>query len=731
MKRKLFDKDLYLEAMRQLRTPGIFFLVVNALAAILITMGRWVTELEFVANRPGMLPLTWDPMIMQPLLFTGFFLIAPVLTLRIFNFTRDRKGSDFYHALPETRLCIFFSFYAAVLTYLTVIIMGTGILAGRSTYFYPGWFQFSWADLLTYAFSMLVTSFYVAAAVACGTFLSGTAFTNIAVALLLIFAPRLILLVFTMNVGYACPVLNTDYLPFVFSYQYNMVFGLVGNFFSSLSLNVVYSWPSIWYTLVIGVIYTACAAMLFHFRKSEAAGVAAPNRFLGAVYRLTVTFVFCLIPITLIFQSVKGGRSMSSVEIFQLVVLYIVAVIIFFAYELIASRKVASLVKALPSLVFVPVLNVAALVVLFSVVSMVNGYRPEASEISAVRIVEGMGGSEDYFQQMISKADLKDEACRKAASEGLKRMLDMKQSSLYNEGYDMYTVAIKTGAGWKYRNIALSDEEVLSLSESLNGSDIIKDVYMNLPKAGMGSGVNVLTQDAASLSTEDRMNLYETMRQEVQEMGFDAWYRYLQTFYGENVPLDTMVVTVTRSGKSGSFRVPIKPEMPKTFERYCALRIAGTGVDNALAFIERLNKADNYTYANMTVSVWDYTEKPYEQFYLTYAISGGGEPGVFYNQYNGDKAPLGTQPMSDLLKELSGMKSEGSAIGSRIIMIQFNGAAYSRYYSDSDTEDNYFNEDMCFRVEGDLPKALELFDSDPKYREKYGDDVPAVTEYAE
>ena len=67
MKRKLFDKDLYLEAMRQLRTPGIFFLVVNALAAILITMGRWVTELEFVANRPGMLPLTWDPMIMQPL----------------------------------------------------------------------------------------------------------------------------------------------------------------------------------------------------------------------------------------------------------------------------------------------------------------------------------------------------------------------------------------------------------------------------------------------------------------------------------------------------------------------------------------------------------------------------------------------------------------------------------------------------------------------------------------
>lgn len=53
---------------------------------------------------------------MSQFTFILVVLAAIIMTFNLFKFLNKRSGSDFYHSLPVTRPCLFFSLCASVLT---------------------------------------------------------------------------------------------------------------------------------------------------------------------------------------------------------------------------------------------------------------------------------------------------------------------------------------------------------------------------------------------------------------------------------------------------------------------------------------------------------------------------------------------------------------------------------------------------------------------------------------
>ena len=86
-------------------------------------------------------------------------------------------------------------------------------------------------------------------------------------------------------------VSSTDFIPLL-DIQYNVPVGTV--LFMMGGSGALTQWQSGVYTLVLALVYSVCAALLFRVRRSEAAGQSAPNRVLQAVYRLVLSMV-CLL----------------------------------------------------------------------------------------------------------------------------------------------------------------------------------------------------------------------------------------------------------------------------------------------------------------------------------------------------------------------------------------------------------------------------------------------------
>ena len=116
MKKRFFDVGLYLDGLRQLKIVGVMLFVILELEAILIPLGQYIAILQRLEYSPSAVYNMGvvNFLQMHPLLVLTFTVFAPVMMLYLFSFLNKRNSSDFYHSLPNPRLSLFFSFFAAV-----------------------------------------------------------------------------------------------------------------------------------------------------------------------------------------------------------------------------------------------------------------------------------------------------------------------------------------------------------------------------------------------------------------------------------------------------------------------------------------------------------------------------------------------------------------------------------------------------------------------------------------
>ena len=553
MKKKLFSKGIYLEGLRQLRIFGFIVLSIYLVILICAPIFEYVDYLQYNAStRSNLYPLVISfEELLGPLMALPF-LVAPIMSLIVFSGFNKRKYSDFYHSLPYTRLCIFLSYTASILTWVFGILILCSAVSTLMHCIFPQIYVLSfigWADVLL---SLAVMILMVVSAVLLGCSFTGTLLANVTASGLILFLPRIIITMITETITTKLPFIVEDHFLAILSPRYNILIYYLGNIvinFNNTSLqgNLKCDIYSLGLALVMGIL----AAVLFVRRKSETASQSAPRRSIQAGIRIALTLILSFGATCILLT--EGPEPVA-------ITLYIFAILVYFIYELISTRKWKNLLRIIPALSIVLLLNLAFVGLVLGTMHFSTAFRPTTEEITSVRFVEtsdnylyeyaqsysyGNDAQGNYAERAAQNISIEDPKIIAAVAEALQNNMEafdegkyqrlLKRTYEYTDtrspSYVERVVAIQTGMITRYRRIILPNDSMNSIIEQLASLPDYREAYMALPDAL--SGTERVYWGGQSYSylpggTDwDWDAIFSSLREEIHEAGFEAWYKLL------------------------------------------------------------------------------------------------------------------------------------------------------------------------------------------------------------
>lgn len=316
---KYFSPSLYREALSQLLLPAAIVAALLLVVVMLTTFGEVIAR----AGSGSVLDsFWWNRDLSELWTFVMFYSwTAPILlTVFGFRFLTSRTKSDFYHALPVERTALFYSYAAAILTWLVASIVTT--LSASTMMFVAVGGEVLWYDLHV-AVTILVSTIYVASISMFAISLTGTVFSNLVLTGLLLAMPSMAVAYFQYGIVTAIRHANQNFDPF---YDLPSFFG------STLNQGL---------TLLCSFALFAIAAYCFKRRNSEMAGNSAPGPKLQAIYRIAVALPLLLVA----FVGIPFYGFIEAPDAFGAVTLTILALVAMASFELITSRRWKNLLK--------------------------------------------------------------------------------------------------------------------------------------------------------------------------------------------------------------------------------------------------------------------------------------------------------------------------------------------------------------------------------------------------
>ncbi len=637
MKKNWFSFRLYAEALKQLRIIGILFTVAAGLVAVFIPVGEFLSTMHHQNTVENVTYLQ-----MNPLIILSFCVVAPFLTLNVFSFLNKRESSDFYHAIPATRTCLFFSFFAASVTWLLIYMTTSTLLSVVCHALFPSLYVINFSSVAVTFFNCLSGGLLVAASVAMAMSVTGTMLMNVLVALLIIFLPRIFIQQTLICVSNAFPLVENLLFAPLLNTQYNVPAGYVLQYFTSGdSTSPLTTWASGIYTLAVAAVYTVFALLLFRRRQSEAASQSAPNRYLQGLFRFLVGFSISGLVTFSVFSQWHYGTIDES-QIVGWVFLYLFAVFAMLAFELLCTRRFKGLFRrGGVTLLLMIAANAALLGGIVGVTKSMQEYAPHAQDISSVRVIEfdkdSYYGYSDYFTEKTADIALTDDSVRQMVSQQLRHTLDVLETSralYYEERYNSSSlvVAIRSGGREHLRRIIVYSEDVELLSAALSRNADYREVYMNLPKnyrylsANVGYGFRM---DAGQAT----QTFYNVLQDEVRSIGFEKWYAHLNGRYAKSYddtdtetvvfPFPKLQVVLPTASDWVGFTVDLDADvLPRTTDAFLAMynnenaeqrtELLNTLVTDPTTLDYLYGYSVNYTDANGAFD-WHWDAKPLTQ----------------------------------------------------------------------------------------------------------------------
>lgn len=497
MKKKLFDGKLYLEGLRQTKVLGITIAIITIVFSALFPLYELIEEYQ---NGPfHNFSSSWqlDLLSFAPLLIMFMFLAPVLLTLQLFSFLNKRNGSDFYHALPCTRNCLFISFCLSIITWLAGTILTTLLVNALLYSLTPGC-MFSWSFIPNCFFSYFFGALLVMAIMMLAKSMTGTAFNNIIVALLIMLFPRFLTYMFDFMLTDMAVIIETGSLGIFSDFSYNIpVRFALGNFliYEEIQLDFI---GGMIYTFILAMIYFAIALLLFQKRKSETAQRAATSKWMQHVFRCLVT-----IPVTFFF--------FESNSFFSFLVAFLITLLVYFGYELITTKKVKNLLKALPMFFAVLAFDVLFCFSLVVTNNIVLGSVQDPSQIQSVGIdFDGYSYVGDHYNKMLADKHFVDDAdLEKMVAEALEETIasikdGTHSKKLYQSGqYYEYLVSIKKDNGTVLqRNIMFTIDQVTYAKERYEKETAYQEKLVQLPDK---KGIDRICVDGVSIENSEEL----------------------------------------------------------------------------------------------------------------------------------------------------------------------------------------------------------------------------------
>lgn len=573
MKKALFSRGIYAEGLRRLRVFGFIALaalLTLELAPIIISIFDYVL---FYENDPistySISDITFDiVLIAVPF---AVILAAPIMTAIAFSVFNKRSSSDFYHSLPYSRQCIFFSTLSAVYTWIVGICLVCS-LSGLIIYsafndLFVVIFDLAGPIILTYIGILVLTTATTALAMSA----TGTVFSNICVTLLLMFLPRFIITVMSSWISDTAGFLTINEIGHSFlSFDINGLFAFVGGIFTG---NISFYHPNYTtavYTLCLGLLYTVAALFAFIKRKSETATRSAPTTAIQHIVRILISVAVGILSVILFLEGLWAA----------FVIVSIIGVIVYFAYELLTTHKWKNCLKALPFLPISAGVCILCGFVMVAVPSLACTYMPEAEDIKYVKFISDYDryyGYYNWYGLGVEELEINDpsvlETVSKTLSSNMKEYKAHGFISCYSssKGADYYienerieqTVAIKSGPFTKYRTIFFEKEDYDKILCALEEMDEYVKICKTLPspaKSSIGFG---LADD--NTTNEQKEAIFNTLQSEIYELPVEEWYHVANYSSSPSNAID--IYYYSDSYRTVDVSFPITPDsFPKTFK---------------------------------------------------------------------------------------------------------------------------------------------------------------------
>ncbi len=355
---KCFNARLFFEGIKRLKVILLGIAILALTVSLLIPIISWVNyadrynescwvdvpvyddegsvmdvELEFVEQE--IVPDKIEGFLLCLPLY-GLPFIAPFFFFVLFSFLHKRKQSDFFHAIPYTRTCVFVSFSTAALASVAAIAILSALLSGLLYAACP-FTTFSIGNLFSIVGISILSAAFLSSFMMLSLSLTGTPSTTVLLFGLFASITRIVLALFSYAVSTFTivqpgffPFLSINwYLPFRMFVQSNTYMAGIPSYGKLVP-----------YTVIVTLLVFAAAGLFYKLRPSEMAERSAPSRILQSVFRCLFTLPFALLLTTMIM--------IDEIDFDVALVLFVVTLLVFYLYELITTKRAKNLIRATP-----------------------------------------------------------------------------------------------------------------------------------------------------------------------------------------------------------------------------------------------------------------------------------------------------------------------------------------------------------------------------------------------
>lgn len=342
----LFNRHLYVEGLRRLRVPALAVGILSVTLSVLIPLIFWFSLAQEYGT-PNYYRYHVSHLLTAPIL-PAMMAAAPIFMIAVFSFQFKRRDSDFYHALPYTRPCLFVSFTAAALSLLFAMEALAGGLSLLIWTLCPHVTLVA-ADIFPTVGAVWLGTLVTAGVAAIALSLAGTALTALYQFANLALVPRLFLFLIEQSLdtldggawiswdGAAFPV---KYLSFAWSAPYGIFWEWVSHSTRRCAVPQCFRPGNIFYNLAVALILFGVAAYLFSRRKSEVAGHSAPGRGLQVFFRILAAMPLGLVTSWVLAEIGLGYG--------YVLIPAVLCLLVYLLYELLTTKRGRNMLRAIP-----------------------------------------------------------------------------------------------------------------------------------------------------------------------------------------------------------------------------------------------------------------------------------------------------------------------------------------------------------------------------------------------
>lgn len=511
MKNKKCRKNFFREAVRQLKVTGIIGIVIYVVLCLAVTIGNNIdlsdTAGTIIGQKDSIMYLRYNVMSLS-LEFIPVILV-PIMMMGSFRFIDSRKDSDFYFSMPVRKRRIYADFMAAVLFWATMMILSAAVtvsICGMALRH----ISVDMKSVLMAAITTVSGCIFMMGVFGVGISLTGTVSSNMIASIFVMLVPRAVIGAFVLIISLS---IEFSYSASVFQELLSrtsslictiLQFDLYDNMTAGLGLIV----GSSVFSTIEGALYILTGGYIFAKRKSETAGKASMSPIVHKVLRMVIPYLLCLAGDCLLVYGASADRGIDkSVTIFSAVIAFVLAILFYFIYELISSRKWKTVIKSARQLPVLVILAVLSFGVMELAIHIGNGYMPQKSDIKYIEV------DDDCFPGHSGNVKLKSDEAREIIANAYERQNN--PNAFYPEPTLDLNVHIGDGLFGHRRTVYVTTNEGIKLArEIMNDSEFKGKTEMLPPQKavyiGMGYGSDIIYSDWVT-------EVYETLYNELSD----------------------------------------------------------------------------------------------------------------------------------------------------------------------------------------------------------------------